>query len=483
MRFRAQLHRLLRLAGSLGLIAAVTLFYTRFVHVNSTTVALTFLLAVLATATWWSLFEAVVGSVIAVLAFNYFFLPPVGTFTIADPQNWIALTAFLVTSVIASQLSTTAKRRTAEAVQRRTEMERLYNLSRALMIVESRQAAVARHVAAQIASAFDVQAVAILDRRSGEIQRSGPEDLPIEEAKLRDAAVQNTEFRDGDVTVLPIRLGGSPIGSLGIVSRSVSDAALHAIANLAAISFERARNLELAGRAEAARQSQELKSTLLDAVAHEFKTPLTSIKAASSALLSGSQPDPATTELLTVISEEADRMNSMVTEAIEMARIEAGELRINREPHQSAELLKSAIRKIEPHLDGRRIELSLGGELPLCSADPALFHTVVLQLLDNALKYSPPNSPVTVSAETQGDCVVFTVADRGQGIPEEEREHVFEKFYRRDKDRRRIPGTGMGLAIAKEIVEAHGGRIWVESTRNGSRFIFSLPVAGVKVPS
>jgi two-component system sensor histidine kinase KdpD len=300
---------------------------------------------------------------------------------------------------------------------------------------------------------------------------------------LRDAALQNTELDEGGVRILPIRLGGSPIGSIAILSQDISDAALHAIANLAAISFERATTLELAGRAEAARQSQELKSTLLDAVAHEFKTPLTSIKAAVSSLLSEPQADPTTAELLTVISEETDRLSSMVTGAIDMARIEAGELRIHQQPHRPADLLASALSKVEPNLDGRRIELSVSSALPMCSADPAMFQTVVLQLLDNALKYSPPGSPVTVRAEAGEDGVVFAVTDRGPGIREEERERVFEKFYRCDKDRHRIPGTGMGLAIAREIVLAHGGRIWAESIPEGSRFCFSLPLAPKRVPS
>ena len=463
MRPTADWQRLPRLAGALGLIAAVTLVYVRILHVNATTVALSFLLAILAIATWWSLFEAVLASVAAVLCFNYFFLPPVGALTIADPQNWVALVAFLVTAVTASQLSAKAKRRAAEALHRRAEMERLYNLSRALLLADTHQTGVAQQVARHIASVFDVQAAAIFDRRAGEIERSGPEDLPIAEGRLRDAALQNTELDEGGVRILPIRLGGSPIGNIAILSYDISDAALHAIANLAAISFERASTLELAGRAEAARQSQELKSTLLDAVAHEFKTPLTSIKAAVSALLAGPQADPTTAELLTVISEETD--------------IEAGELKIHREAHRPADLLASALSKVEPSLDGRRIELSVSSDLPMCSADPAMFQTVILQLLDNALKYSPPGSPVTVRAEAREDGVVFAVADRGPGIREEERERVFEKFYRCDKDRRRIPGTGMGLAIAREIVQAHGGRIWAESAPEGSRFCFSLPLA------
>ena len=470
------------MAGALALIVAVALACGRVLHVNSTTVALAFLLAILAVATWGSLTEAVVASFAAVLAFNYFFLPPVGTFTIADPQNWVALTAFLITAVTASNLSATAKRRAVEASERRAEMERLYNLSRALMMAEPREAAVAKHLARQVAAVFELRAVAVFDRHTGEVDRAGPEDLPLSEARLCDVALQNTELDEKGVTVLPIRLGGSPIGSIGMFTGSVSDAALHAISNLAAISLERARTLELASRAEVARQSQELKSALLDAVAHEFKTPLTSIKAAASALLSV-PADPTTTELLTVISEEADRMTTMVSEAIDMARIEAGELRISQEPHPPAELLAAVVRKVEPGLDGRRIEVSAATELPLCSADPAMFGTVLLQLIDNAFKYSPPGSPVRVGAEAGPEGIVFSVSDRGPGIPVEERERVFEKFYRCPRDRQRLPGTGMGLTIAREIVQAHGGRIWVETTADGSRFCFSLPQASERVPS
>ncbi len=475
--------RLLRVTGVLALVAAVTVACSLVLHVNSTTVALAFLLAILAVATWGSLTEAVLASFAAVLCFNYFFLPPLGTFTIADPQNWVALTAFLVTAVTASNLSATAKRRAAEASERRAEMERLYNLSRALMMAEPQEAAVARHLARQVAAVFESRAVAVFDRRTGKVQRAGPEDLPLSESRLRDVALQNNELNEKGVTVLPIRLGGSPIGSIGVFTGSVSDAALHAISNLAAISLERARTLELASRAQVARQSQELKSALLDAVAHEFKTPLTSVKAAVSALLSEGPADATSTELLTVISEEADRMTTMVSGAIDMARIEAGELHISQEPHPPAELLAAAIREVEAGLDGRRIELSAAGALPPVSVDPAMFRTVILQLLDNAFKYSPPGSPVVVAAEPGPDGIVFSVSNRGPSIPEEERERVFEKFYRCERDRHRLPGTGMGLTIAREIVQAHGGRIWVDSTTEGSRFSFSLPLANERVAS
>ena len=470
----------LRTLAGVGLIGALAFLCSRVVPVNATTVALVFLLAILGLASWWSLVEAVVASVTAMLCFNYFFLPPAGTFTIADPQNWIALSAFLFTAIAASHLSTTAKQRAREAQQRQAEMERLYNLSRALLISESHQPAVARQIAGEIASVFEADAVAIFDRRTGEVHRSGLRDIPITEGRLRDSAIQDTVFSENGLIILPIRLGGVPIGSVGLLSASISETAAHSIANLVAISLERARGIEAAARAEAARQNQELKSTLLDAVAHEFKTPLTSMKAAVSSLISApaGKSDPLSAELLAIISEETDRMSRMVTEAIDMARIEAGELRLDLQPRDPAELVERATRRIEPSLDGRRMATSIPGGLRPCSADAGAIETVLVGLLDNALKYSGPDLPITVSAEEQGDSILFTVADRGPGIRDEDQDRVFDRFYRSAKDRDRIPGTGMGLAIAREIVQAHGGRIWVESKPGeGSQFRFTLPLA------
>jgi two-component system sensor histidine kinase KdpD len=476
----ARIRMCLRILASVGLIGALTFLCSRVVPVNATTVALAFLLAALVIATWWSLVEAVIASIVAMLCFNYFFLPPIGAFTIADPQNWIALSAFLVTAIIASHLSTTAKQRAREAQQRQAEMERLYNLSRALLMSETHQPAVAREISGEIASVFEVDAVAIFDRRTGEVHRSGLRDAPIREDRLRDAAIQDTVIRENGLMVLPIRLGGNPIGSVGLLSASISETAAHSIANLVAISLERARGIEAAARAEAARQNQELKSTLLDAVAHEFKTPLTSVKAAVSSLMSSPAhaSEASRTELLAIINEETDRMSRMVTEAIDMARIEAGELRLNIEPRDPTDIIRSAVRRIEPSLDGRRILTTLPDELRPCSADAAAIETVLVVLLDNALKYSDPNTPIMVSAEGQGDAILFTVSDQGPGIRDEDRERIFDRFYRSAIDRQRMPGTGMGLAIAREIVEAHGSRIWVESKPGeGSRFCFTLPTA------
>ncbi len=476
---RAGIERTRRGASGLIVIAVMTLFYSRVLHVNATTVALSYLLVVLGVATAWGLWEAVAASIFGMLCFNYLFLPPVGTLTIGDPQNWVALFAFLATSVTASQLSSRAKRRTEEAVFRQHELERLYALSRHLLLVESPEE-LAKQMAHHIAQVFHLRGVAFFDRASGRVYRAGPEDIPGDEAKLKDAAVQGTVVHDAAsmTTILPLRLGGEPFGSLAVKGAGVSETALHSMANLAAITLERARAQEATSHAEAVRESEELKSTLLDAMAHEFKTPLTPIKAAVTALLADARWPAAQRDLLEIVNEETDRLSSMLTEAIRMARLEAGKIRLKTTAVPMARLLQPGFERLKKAADDRTVKVDVPGDLPLVQADPELVDMVFWQLLSNSLRYTPPGSPLAVRAYAVNGSVAVRVADRGPGVPAEEQERIFEKFYRSKTHRELIPGTGMGLAIAREIIRAHGGTLWVESRPGaGAAFIFTLPVA------
>jgi two-component system sensor histidine kinase KdpD len=464
--------------GASVLIVLAVLAACWQLRVNATTVALSLLLAILGISAQWGLGEALVASVVAVLGFNLLFLPPVGKLTIQDPQNWVALAAFLVTAVTASQLSAHARRRAAEAEARRVEIERLYALVQSMMLTGNARKTI-REFVNRAVQVFGCTAAAFYYRPIDEFVRSGPESLVVSDHEL----LAESEVDDISVdpvrgiAMAPVRLGGRPLGSMALIGSPPSAQMVRAIVNLIAITIEKARALEDASHAEAARQSEVLKSALLDSLAHDIKTPLTSIKAAVTSLL-GTAPG-ADRELLTIINEEADRLNQLAAEVVEMARIEAGKLHLEKEAVAVADLISGALSELTVALKGRPLKLLVPAGLPPVEADREFAGQVVKQFVENALKYSPEGSPLEISAELKGGKIVIGVADHGAGIEENERARIFDKFFRGRRHRFDTKGTGMGLAIAKGIVEAHGEKIWVESELGqGAVFYFSLAASG-----
>ena len=357
-------------------------------HVNAATVSLALLLNVLFIATRWGSWPALLASIVAMLCFNFFFLPPFKTFNIAATDNWIALVAFLVTAVTAGQLSARAKKRAEEAELGKREIERLY-------------------------------------------------------AELRDA-------------------------------------------------FERASH------AEALRQSEKLKSALLDAVTHDLRTPLTSIKASITTLLDEvrgrSNEAPVTLdaeskiEMMEVIDEESDRLSRFINGLIELARIEAGELHLRRRWGAVEEIISTALDRAEPITRQHHVEVDIERELPGVRVDESAVSEVVYTLIDNAAKYSAKGSTIRIVARPAGDELIqMSVEDEGRGIPVDLRERVFDKFFRATRDgdvsTQQPSGTGMGLAIAKGIIEAHDGKIWIESGAGGkgTRVVFTLPIGDEEI--
>ncbi len=482
----------MRVLLTLAVIAGVTLVCRKVLSVNPTTVGFIYLIVVLAVATGWGLVEAVAASLAAMLCFNFFFLPPVGQFTIADPENWVALFTFLATALVASHLSDRAKRQALEARERQRETEQLYALSRAILLSETDRS-IGFQAARHIAQIFECRAVALHDAISGEVFRGGPAELPDIEVKLKQAVIQGTVQREAgaDILIAPVTLGGRPIGSLALQGIALSDGALQALLNLVAIALERVRTEEAANRAEVARRSEEFKSTLLDAIAHEFKTPLTSIKAASTSILADrASVSPQIRELMTIIDEETDRLSLLVTDAVRLSQIDAGKVRLDRRPLSVKELVGRVLDQFKPRFEDRGVKLAIGDDLPPVSADADLVALALRQLIDNGLKYSPAGAPMEITGRAEGDRVTIRVRDRGPGIPERERERIFDKFYRRDTARDRVPGTGLGLYIAREILRAHGGDLWVEGggeggregdSSAGSEFCIALPVAEAPV--
>src|SRR5262249_24091554 len=254
--------------------------------------------------------------------------------------------------------------------------------------------------------------------------------------------------------VIAIRRGGAPIGSLAVSGRALSDTVQQSIANLAAIGLERARAIEATTRAEASRESSELRATVLDALAHEFKTPLTAMKAASSDLLATESVAGRSRELAAIMDEELDRLGSLVTDAVQMLRIDAGDFTVHPGAYPVAPLVDAALKRFEHHLDGHQVVEQVPEGL-MVQADRDLIGLALRQLLDNAIKYSPPTATIEVAARGNGTTEI-AVRNSGATIPEREQARIFERFYR-GAHARQLPGTGMGLPIVQEIVHAHGG--------------------------
>jgi two-component system, OmpR family, sensor histidine kinase KdpD len=469
-----------RYVAALAAVSIITFFYLHTRRFNATTIAFTYLLAILGVSTIWGLAVSVFMSLVATLAYNYYFLPPTGTFTISDPQNWLALVTFLVTSVLASDLATRARNQAAEANRRRREVERLYGFSQRLLSAGN-PIELLNAIPRQIVEMFEVGAAAIFLSDKQKIYRSGMNLPQLDEESLK-AIVAREDLQIDEQRSLcfaPLRLGARILGSVGISGPVLSRQTLEALGSLIAVAMERAHAIEMVGKTEAAREGERLKSALLDAIAHDFRTPLTSMKASVTSLLSETKLDEGQrNELLNIINEECDRLNRLVGEAAEMARLEAGDVKLQLEPLGVVDLTEAALTTCRGVLGTRPIRIEIQNQDLSVRADLTRAREVLVHLIENANLYSSPDQPITISAEEKDDFVLFSVADHGPGIGDTELGLIFDKFYRGTDQRYRVQGTGMGLPIAKAIVEAHGGTIGVVSQLgHGSVFSFSLPFA------
>ncbi|MGF7178926.1 sensor histidine kinase [Tunturiibacter psychrotolerans] len=476
---RKLIRSIVRYSISTASAAVIVAVYFLRLHVNETTVALTFLIGILLVAANWGLRHSIYLSILSAAAFNFFFLPPVLTFTVGDGRNWVALLAFLVTGIVASQLAERARREAKISRRRQREAERLYEFSQQ-MLVTGNVIDLLNVLPQMIAVTFNLAGAAVYLRERDRIYRSSPNYMDVTAAELRDAAFTRDHRYDEAraVTLVPILLGTRPIGAVGITGNRTSPEALDAVCGLAAIAIERAGAVETLTRVQASRESERLRNALLDSVAHELRTPLTSITAAVTTLRSEPSLDAEQSgEMLQVIEEEAARLDRLVGQAMEMAELDANDIKLDLRLHSMREAVDLALEAVQGPLKNHPLELRLPDTLPPVLIDLERIAKVLQHLLENAAKYSPEGSPIFVSAEVSKDQLVTSVADRGAGVDDFEKMMIFDKFYRGQGQRYRVQGTGMGLAIAKAIVEAHGGSIDVTSQPSqGSVFSFYLPL-------
>jgi two-component system sensor histidine kinase KdpD len=470
----------LAVRGSAGLcvIFLITVFYRHAAFFNETAIGFTYLLAILCASTLWGLDTSILMSISATLSYDYFFLPPIGEFTISDPRNWVALASFLITAVLGSTLAAWARREAEESDRRRREAERLYEFSQRLLSADRPTellSAIPRHVV----ESFSVTAAALfVDGQQVHYWGVNVAQLDCAEPKRMIASGDLEAKAEQSICVTPILLGGREIGGIHVSRPAPSRATLEAMGTLITIAIERAGALESAAKMEAERQGEQLRSTLLESVTHDFRTPLTSIKGAVTGLLAAIDfSRDQQRELLTIINEECDRINQLVSAAAEMSRFEAARVKLDVKVHAAGELISVALADCKGMLGDRPLRVEAQHQELQVLADLSSAKKVLVHLVDNANLYSTPGQPIKICTEKRDGFLFFSVADQGPGIAEAEINRIFEKFYRGACQRERVPGTGMGLAIAKAITEAHGGTLEVNCSQGqGTTFTFSLPI-------
>jgi two-component system sensor histidine kinase KdpD len=476
-------------------VAIVTLLFSEVLELsNAATVSTTFLLVVLTVAAMSTWRVSVATSIAAVLSFNYFFLPPVGTWTIADPQNWIALVAFLTVGLIGSRLSALARARTHEALARRDEMTRMFDLSRdVLMMTDSREAL--SHLARSIARRFHLEYISIALPNGAEWTVSdGGQSRDLDRRELASAmaaAETRMEFdayertyaghrevvtAEGPVRLVPLRVGGKPVGLLAAAGRTIEPGVLDALAGVVAIGVERARFLEERKAAELTRQREDLKTTILASVGHDLRTPLTAIKVAATNLQNNALQADDRADQVGLILTEAERLSRLFENLLEMARIDAHAVTAVIRRAFPSEVVATARELVGRTLAGHQLNVDIDVDEPV-AVDPQLLAAALSHLLENAAQYSPSGSAIDVSWRTAANAITIEVRDRGPGIAKGDVPYLFDRFFRGVQGQTRRAGTGMGLWIVRGLLTAHGARVWAENAVDGgAKFTIEVPL-------
>ncbi|MBI1779498.1 MAG: sensor histidine kinase KdpD [Proteobacteria bacterium] len=473
----------------------IALVIDRFVPTQN--ISLVFLSAVLFSAIAYGLLPSLYATLLSVLAYNFFFLPPIYTFTIADPANVVALIFFSIVAVLTSNLTARTRSQALTAQNRAKATAELYAFSRKLAAIGDLEDLLWA-TCFQIASMLKVRVVLLLPEDGQIVVRAGypPEDK-LDEADIAAAKWawdRNRPAGRGADTLpgakrlfLPMRTERGAIGVIGIdrdlpgpLFTPDERRLLDALTDQAAVAIERIRLAEDIDQARVQAETERLRSTLLSSISHDLRTPLASILGSITALRSaGKDYDPAAREvLLATAQDEAERLNRFVGNLLDMTRLEGGSLEFRLELVDLSEIIETALRRASRILAQHRVEMDLAADLPMINVDVALFEQAVFNILDNAAKYSPRGTSIAIRASAVDGKVKIAIEDEGEGIPPDQLERIFDKFHRVREGDSRPAGTGLGLAICRGFIHGMGGRVWAanRADRAGARFMIELPV-------
>jgi two-component system, OmpR family, sensor histidine kinase KdpD len=461
------------LLATSAIAVAVIVFLLR---VNLSTAGSLELILVLLVALRFGFVQATVVSVTAFLCLNFLFTAPLLTFIVADPQNWVSLFTFEAAALLVSGLSSKVRLHAAQVEDQRTRAVKLYELSRAVLLIDQRRST-SDQLGGLIRETFNVNDVQFwIVSDSSEL----PPETPPTQANQQ-AFETYLEERDSDELNVccsrrALRLGTKIIGGMTMRGWRIDPLSADAVASIAAITFARTRAIQLENRAEVERDAEKLRTAVLDALAHGFKTPLTAIQTASSGLLAIDHLSSTQLELVSIIDERATMLSQLTTRLLQTAALEAKEVRLRRSNTSISELVSKVVRQQEEEVRAR-IAIALPDNLQSDQLDAPMIELALQQLVDNAAKYSAIGSPIPITIRQVPSETVVEVQNatiNGSAIRWEERTRIFERFYRGSDTVHGPAGTGLGLSIVKKIAEVHGGRAWVECSDTATRFALSI---------
>jgi two-component system, OmpR family, sensor histidine kinase KdpD len=419
--------------------------------------------------------EASIVSVVATLSLEYYFAPPLFSFRVDRPENWVALATFEGISLMVSRLSHQARRHQRTLEKQSIEHKALYELCRDILLLDWKRSP-ERQLCALIQRSFPLRGVALWNAYDDAFSSTGETRNAEDATKAVYFSERNYEDASNRASFRVLYFGTRAVGALALYGHAFDSFSINSIASVTAMAIERTRSLEAEANAEAERQSEQLRSALLDGLAHAFKTPLTTITLSSSGLLAAEDLTSQQSGLVELINREANRLSELTTRLLSTSRLEPSKLVLHEKVVDVQLLIQAALDECAFQLKSTHIDVSIAPETREVRCDPQLLTLALVQIVDNAAKYGPQDSSVRISTGHSGSHTVLRIHNQGSYIPPSERNRVFARFYRSSTVEHRASGTGLGLSIAKQAVEAHGGKISIESdVRTGTTFIITIP--------